>query len=203
MYSVTVCTCVHIGCAQWLHCCGLLSRRQPTNPVFRQCWPVFTRLLLNKEKSRACHCVQTEDVISQHFSSQTLLNKDRQCCKFLGEMLSSKFAQCVLWEIRLTKTKSICCAVHYTVTLPRAIWWTIRSPQSVWVLIATTTDAGCHRQAATVLWHQQPVPSMSSTTQLFQRICCSVLAASYIFSMTFLVLYYVTVLHYVKHCIEP
>jgi len=57
--------------------------------------------------------------------------------------------QSVLWVIELTKTvESICCAVHDTVTLPRAGWRTIRSPHSVWALIATTTDAGRHRPSA-------------------------------------------------------
>jgi len=40
----------------------------------------------------------------------------------LGETPSSEFVQCLLRVIRLTKTvESICCAVRYTVTLPRAV----------------------------------------------------------------------------------
>jgi len=33
------------------------------------------------EKSRDLSCVQAGGVISRHFSGQTLLSKDRQCCE--------------------------------------------------------------------------------------------------------------------------
>jgi len=50
------------------------------DPVFRPCWPVFTCLLTYDQKSRDHRRVQTGGAISVHFSSQTLLNKNRQCC---------------------------------------------------------------------------------------------------------------------------
>jgi len=59
--------------------------------------------------------------ISVHFSSQTLLNKDRQCCELWREVELGVHA---VWAVSDTTDKdreSICCAVRHTVTLPRAV----------------------------------------------------------------------------------
>jgi len=90
--------------------------------------------------------------------------------------------QCVVGDTTDEDRESICCAVRYTVTLPRAVRRTIglRSPHSVRVLIATT-DAGRHRSP--VLRRQQSVQSVSSTTQCSNASAdqCLLLAASCIF----------------------
>jgi len=75
---VTVCTCVRIGCALRLHCRSLRRCRRPSFPAVLNS---FACLLPCDEKSRDRSYVQTAGTISGHFSSQTLLNKDRQCCE--------------------------------------------------------------------------------------------------------------------------
>jgi len=80
----TVCTCVRIGCAPQIadqSSCVAVACYAAADPVFRPCWLVFTCLLSYDEKSRDRRCVQTGGAISRHFSSQTLLNKDRQSCE--------------------------------------------------------------------------------------------------------------------------
>jgi len=175
---VIVCTCVRIGCAPQLRCCSLLRRRRPrpSLPAALTCFHLFATVW---GEIRDRRCVQTGGSISDFFQVRRCWIKIDSVVN-LGETPSSEFVQCVLWVIWLTKTvESICCAIHHTVTLPRAVWRTIRSPHhSVRVLIATTTDAAVTDRPPTVLRRQQFVLSMSFTTQLLQRVCCSALAAS-------------------------
>jgi len=143
------------------HGCVAVVCGATADPVFRQCWPVFTCLLPYDEKSRDCRCVQTGVQVLDTFQGWHCWIKIDSAMNF-GETPSSEFAQCVLWVIRLTKTvESICCAVHYTVTLPRVVWRMIRWAHSVRVMIATTTDTG---RPPPVLRRQQSIPSVSSTT---------------------------------------
>jgi len=129
---------VHSSCVA-IACCAAADL------VFRQCWLVFTRLLPYDEKSCDCHCVQTGVTIYWHFSSETLLNKDWQFCESWRDASQARSwcSVCCGWydRRRLVSRSAVC----HTVTLSRVVWWMIRSPHSVWVLIATMTDAGCHR----------------------------------------------------------
>jgi len=110
---VTVCTCVRIGCEPQLHCRSLLRHRQPSFPA---CWPVFTCLLLYdvwREVTWPPLC-SNWDAISRHFSSQTLLNKDRQCCKSLREAELDVHAVCaVRYDGRRPWVDLLCCSPHY------------------------------------------------------------------------------------------
>jgi len=142
---VTACTCVRIGCASQLRCRSLLRCRRPANLVSGRV-DLFSPVCYRRTRSQvtaavfklAARFLVTFQVRRCWIKIDSAVN--------LGETPSLEFVQCVLWVIWLTKTvESICCAVHHTVTLPRAVWRTIRSPHSVRVLIATTTDAGRHR----------------------------------------------------------
>jgi len=169
---VTVWTCVRISCAQQLRCLSLPPTQLPAVltwfNLFATVWREVTCPTLCSNWGRF---LDTFQVRRCWIKIDSAVN--------LGETPSSKFVQCVLWVIRLTKTvESICCAVRHTVTLPRAVWRTICSPHSVRVLIATTTDAAVTDRSPPVLRRQQSVPLISSTTQLSQRVCCSSLAAS-------------------------
>jgi len=86
----------------------------------------------------------------------------------LGETPSLEFVQCVLWVIRLMKTvESICRAVRHTVTLPRAVWQMMHSPHLVRVLIATTTDTGCHRPSTA----RPTTPAVRSVGVVYHAVC--------------------------------
>jgi len=196
LIPVTVNTCVWIGCTPRLCCYDLLHRWRPADPVFRLCWPVFTSLLLYDEKSRDRRRVQTGGAISRHCQVRRCWIKTDSAI-YLGEMPSAEFMLCLLWVIRLMKTvESICCAVRHTVTLPRAVWRMIRSPHSVWVLTAMTmTNAGHHQPSAM----RTRMPAVCSVSVIYCAVVPTslllsalLLAASYIFLVTFAVLYYVT-----------
>jgi len=133
---------------------------------------------------------------NRHFSSQTLLNKDRQCCESWRNTELGVPAVCAVgvtgwydWHKPLSQS-----AVLFSISTPwhcRELsdeWYAQHIQLKFWVLQMTpaVTD-----RSQPVLRCQQSVLSVSSTTQLSQHVCCS-LAASYIFLLTFSVLYYVT-----------
>jgi len=69
------CICVRIGCAPQLRCRSLLHRRRPSFPAVLTCFHRFTTVWREVTSTPLC---------SYHldtFSSQKLLNKDRQCCE--------------------------------------------------------------------------------------------------------------------------
>jgi len=75
---VTVCTCVHIGCAPQLRCRCLLRRSRPSFPAVLTCFHLFATVWREVTYSPLCsnwgHDFST-------LLTQTLLNKDRQCCE--------------------------------------------------------------------------------------------------------------------------
>jgi len=120
--------------------CAAVACCAAVDPVFRPCWPVFTRLLPYDEKSRDRRCVRIGGAIL----SQTLSNKDRQC----REARSSCSVCCGWYEWWRLLSRS---------TVLFATLWHCRELSDeryahhiskVRVLIATTTDAGCHRPFA-------------------------------------------------------
>jgi len=90
--------------------CACVRMRCTLRPVPH--WPAadwltqFSTCLLSCDcGSRVRRCVGMVSVISGHFSSQTLLNGDRQCCE-LWRDAELRVVQRVLWVIWLTKTLS-------------------------------------------------------------------------------------------------
>jgi len=116
-----------------------------------------------------------------HFSSQTLLNKDRQCCK---SWRNAELGVRADYAVGDTTDEDrwvdlLCCSPHCgTAEMPRAVWRTIRSPHSVWVLIATTTD-DWRRPSSAVRRPSYDVPSMSSTTQCSNSSAIAINAVIY------------------------
>jgi len=68
-----------------------------TDPVIWPRWPVFTCLLACDEKSCDCCCVQTGGSVSQHFSSQTLLNINWVLWILERRRARSSFSVCSGW----------------------------------------------------------------------------------------------------------
>jgi len=140
------------------HCCGALAGRWPS---FR---PDFTCLL-------PCDCwsrdrrVQMVGVISGHFPSQTLLNKDQQCCESWREVELRVQAVCAVSDTTDEDWVSLlCCLPHCDFTkgcLANDDWMWLRR------LTLAITD-----HLLPVLRHQQSVLSVSSTTP-----CVNVLTA--------------------------
>jgi len=108
-------------------------------------------------------------------SSQTLLNKDRQCCESWRDVELGARDVCAVVDTTDEDrwVDLLCCPLHCDTA--DSCLTNDSSPHSVRVPTATTTDAG---RPLPVLRRQQSVPSVSSTTQLFQRVYCSPLAAS-------------------------
>jgi len=70
----------------------------------------------------------------------------------------------------------LCCSPHCEIA--ESCLTNDTRTHSVRVLTATTTDTD---RLLPVIRRKQSVPSVSSTMQLFKLVCCSALAASYIF----------------------
>jgi len=90
-----------------LHCCTLLCSRWPSVQL-------LTCLLAYDKKSRDFCCVQSRGAISWHFSSQTLLNKDRQCCE---SWKNAKLGVCAVYAVGDTTDEEgwvdlMCCSPH-------------------------------------------------------------------------------------------
>jgi len=169
---VTDCSCVRIGCAPQLRCRSLLRRRRPADLVFRPCWPAFTCLLPYDEKSRDRRCVQTWGAISRHFSSQTLLNKDRQCCESWARSSCTVCCGWYDWWRPLSRSAVLFATLWHCRELSDERY-AHHIQFEFWVLQQLTpvvTD-----RPKTVLRRQQSVP-LVSTTQLPRRVCCSALA---------------------------
>jgi len=118
-------------------------------------------------------------------SSQTLLNRDRQCYESWRDAELKVRAVCAVSDTTDEDrwVDLLCCSPHCD---------TAESCLMNNMLTTFRLSSGCYDRPPPVLRRHQSVPSVSSTTQLLQRICCSALAASYIFLVTFSVLYYVT-----------
>jgi len=101
--AVTDCACVCVGCMLQLCCHSLLRRCWPANPVFRQCWPVFTRLLPYVEKSRDCRSNWGRDFSTL---SNMMLNKDWQCSWRDAPALSSCTLCCGWYNWRRLLSRS-------------------------------------------------------------------------------------------------
>jgi len=94
---ICICTshCLYlcrIRCTPQLRC---RSRPPTRRPSFR---PDFTCLLACDCRSRDRRCVQTAGTISGHFSSQTLLNEDRQFCESWREEELAVHAVCAVGD---------------------------------------------------------------------------------------------------------
>jgi len=158
------------ACAARRGCEAFAGRR----PSFR---PGFTCLLPCDCRSRDRRRVQTGGAISGHFSSQTLLNEDRQCS--------------VLWILERRRARSscsVCCGwydwrrpLSRSAVLFATLWhcrelsderYTHHIQFEFWLLRRLTpvvTD-----RPPPVLRRQQFVPSVSSTTPCanLQTACC-------------------------------
>jgi len=89
---------------------GLRRTGQPSThrPSFQ---PSLTCLLACDCGSRDHHCVQTVGTISGHFSSQTLLNKDRQCCElWRSRARCSGSVGCEWYDWQ--RPQMLCCSPH-------------------------------------------------------------------------------------------
>jgi len=168
-------SCLHIIRASHCLCLCAPTRRAS----FR---PSFTCLLSCDCGPRHHRCVRTVSTISGHFSSQTLLSKNRQRCEFWREVtqsthcMNTEFMQCVLWVIRLTKT------VSWSAVLIATLWhcrelsderYAHHSQCDFWVL-QRLTPAVTDRPPP-VLRRHQSVSSVPSTTPCANWLtaCCS------------------------------
>jgi len=168
---------IRIGCSLQLRCRSLLRRRWPTDTAFRPCWLVFT-CLLRYEKSRERRYVQTGGMISRHFSTETLLNTDRQCCESWTDAELGVRSVCADdWRRPLSRSAGLFATLWHWRELSDEPY--AHHNQVEFWLLRRLTPAVTDRSPP-VLRRQQSVSSVSSTTQLLQCVCCSALAASYI-----------------------
>jgi len=82
-----ICICIRTShylylCTHRLHAAVACCTTADPPTQFSGSFDLFPPVCYRMMRSRDRRCVQTGGVISQHFSSQTLLNKDRQCCEF-------------------------------------------------------------------------------------------------------------------------
>jgi len=169
--SVTVCTFVRIGCAPQLRCRSLLRRRRPSFPAVLTCFLFAT--VWRKVTWQPLFSNWGRDFST--LSSQTLLNKDRQCCE---SWRNAEFWVCAACAVGATTDEDrwvdlLCCSPHCN---------TAESCLTNDTLTTFSSSSDCYddwrQPSPTVLRRQQSVLSVSSTTQLSQRVCCSALAAS-------------------------
>jgi len=134
-------------------------------------------MLPHDEKLRDRRCVQTGVAISRHFSSQMLLNKDRQCCESWRDAELGVCAVCYGWyDWRRPLSRSAVLFVTLWHCRELSVERYAHHIQFEFWLLRRLTPAITDRPPP-VLWRQQSVPSVLSTTQLL-RVCCSALAAT-------------------------
>jgi len=161
---------VRIGCTPQLHCRTLLRRRCPSFPAVLTCFHLFATIWREVTWLLMCsNCVRAR-------SSWGV------CCMWYDwwRLLSwSAVLSATLWHCQELSDERYAHHIQFE-------FWLLRR------LTLAVTD-----RSPPVLRCQHSVPSVSSTMLLLQRVCCSVLAASllaasYIFLLTFSVLYYAT-----------
>jgi len=196
-----------------LHCHGLPHHCRPADPVFWQCWPVFTCLLPYDEKTCDRCCVQTGDAISQHFSRQMSLNEDRQCCESWRDAELRVSAVCAVGDTtdKHRWVDLLCCSPHGDT----AESWLMND-----TLTTFSSSSDCYnnwRRPSPTIRHMSYDASSPFCRCRLLHSCynvsaahCLLLAASYIFLVIFSVLYYVTdffpyctFYYFPRHCIEP
>jgi len=194
-----ICICIRTSHRLYLcmhtRSCVAVASCAAVDPICQPCWPVFTCLLPYGEESRVRRCVQTGGAISRHFSSLTLLNKDRQCCESWRDVELGVRAVCAVGNTTEEDrwVDLLCCSPHCD---------TADSCLTNDTLNTLSSSSGCYDD-----W-RRPSPTVrrlsNDASSPFRRCrllrCCSnasaaqrlLLAASYIFLVTFSVLYYVT-----------
>jgi len=173
---VTVCTCARIGCAPQLCCRTLLRRRRPSFPAGLTCFHLFatvwlevTWLPLCSNWGRDFSTLSSQTLLKKKIDSVVILERRRArsscsvCCRWYDwrRPLSRSAVQfATLWHCRELFDERYAHHIQFE-------FWLLQR------LTPAVTD-----RPPTVLRCQQSVPSVSSITQLLQRVCCSALAAS-------------------------
>jgi len=164
MYSYQPSTCVCIGCM--LHCRDLLPTQFSGSQL--SCFHLFATVW---REVTWCRCVQTGGAISWHFSSQTLLIKDRQCCDSWKDAEFGVSAVCAEGDMtdKDRWVDLLCCSPHCD---------TAESCLMNDMLITFGSNSDCYNDwrqpSLTVLRRQQSY----RRCHLLQCVCCSPLAAS-------------------------
>jgi len=175
---VTDCTCVCIGCTPQLHSCSL-PRHCRSDPVFWPCWPGFTCLLPYEQKQCDHCCVQTRVWFCDTFTS--VFAEERSTVLSLGEKSWARSSRSMCcgwynWRRSLSQSTVLFAALWHCRELSDE-WYYDHIPFKFWLLwqlMLAVPD-----RSPPILRCQQSVPSVSSTTELPQRVCCSALAGSH------------------------
>jgi len=179
-----ICICIRtshclyllIGCTLQLCCHSLLRHHQPSFPAVLTCFHLFATVWREVTWPPLC---SNWGAISRHFLSQTLLNKDRQCCESWRDAELGVHAVCAVGDIHdwwrpLSRSAVLFATLWHCRELSDE-WFTHHIQFEFW-LLRRLTPAITDRPPP-ILWCQQSVPSVSSTKQLLQCVCCSASAA--------------------------
>jgi len=194
-----ICICIRTSHCLYLHThrlhAAVVACCDAADLVFPPCRPVFTCLLPCDEESRDRRCDQTGGTISRRFSSPTLLNKDRQCCESWREVELGVHAVYAVGETTDENrwVDLLCCSPHCDtaescLTNDTLTTFSLSSDfYDDWRQPSPTVRRPSYHASSPFRWCR--LLSSCSNTSAAQ---CLLLAASYIFLVTFSVLYYVT-----------
>jgi len=164
---VPFCTCVRTGFVPQLHCRSLLRRRRPSFPAVLTCFHLFATVWREVTWAPLCsnwgHDFSTlfkSDVVESGSTVLRILERSRAWSSWVcavGDTTDEEGWVDLLW-----------CSPHCD---------TADSGLMNDTLATFSSSSDCCDDP-TVLWCQQSIPSVSSTTQLL-RVCCSALAANH------------------------